>query len=199
MKEQGVQIKSITDEYVTLGGYAVVFGNEESLDLDGEYFTKETDFWLDVYKGSKPLLVEHAPAVIGEVKRLTADEIGLQIEAVMPRHAEYVEMLLQFAKDGYLENLGWSSGAVSHLVERFGKHITSWPIAEVSLTSRPAEFRTLGAEIIGKIFAAAGLETPEEFAKAEEVEADSVRDDEGKAKYIIAATIAAWLARKGKS
>ena len=51
MDKKAVHIKQIDDDKVVVGGYAVIWGSEEDRDLDGEYFTKETDFWLDKMPG----------------------------------------------------------------------------------------------------------------------------------------------------
>jgi HK97 family phage major capsid protein len=80
--------------------------------------------------------------VIGQ-GTLTADEIGVWIEAQLEMRDQYEKAIYEMAQAG---KLGWSSGTASHLVERepHGKswHITAWPLGlDASLTPTPAEAR----------------------------------------------------------
>ena len=148
----GVAIKAIDDDTITIGGYGVVFGG---VDLTGEQFASDTDFWLDKLPGNRPVLYDHGgdstvkAAVLGATIKMEADAVGLWVEAQLKRSAQYAEYVLELLKAGAL---GYSSGALSHLVERVqgpgATVIKSWPIGEFSLTPTPAEPRTLGvAEI----------------------------------------------------
>jgi HK97 family phage prohead protease len=137
-------LKETADSY-TIGGYGVVWGGR---DLQGEYFTKDTDFWMDRITSTPPVLYEHGmdnaakKAVLGAVVEAKADTTGLWIEAQLEKSRDYVEAVMELVKKGVL---GWSSGAVSHLVEKTKSgNLTSWPIAEFSLTPDPAEPRTIG-------------------------------------------------------
>lgn len=143
--DNAVKILSINGTKATVGGYGVVFGGE---DLEGETFTKNTDFMLDLVP-KKPVFYHHgqnasvAKSIVGDVTTVKADEIGLWIEAELEMSQKYVDGILDLVKMG---RLGWSSGSVSHLAERDGSVIKSWPIVEFSLTPTPAEPRTLGVE-----------------------------------------------------
>lgn len=145
MSDTKVSIKSITENTVTLAGYGVIFGG---VDLEGETFTRDTDFMPDLVQ-NKLVLYDHGAnesiksTVIGRVNAsdIKADDTGLWIEAELDRHAAYMDMVLELAEQGVL---GWSSGSVGHLVAREGKSIKRWPIVEFSLTPTPAEPRTLG-------------------------------------------------------
>ena len=147
--DRKASIKSITADTVTIAGYGVVFGGS---DLDGETFTKDTDYMLDLVP-NKLTLYDHGmnqaikTSVIGRIPadNIKVDEFGLWIEAELARSNEYTAYIMALAEKGVL---GWSSGSVSHLVERSGKTIKSWPIIEFSLTPTPAEPRTLGAEVM---------------------------------------------------
>jgi HK97 family phage major capsid protein len=127
----------------TLGGYGVVFDGE---DLEGETFTKETDFWASHMPERPPVLYQHGQdkalkrAVLGHAT-VTVQDVGLWVETQISLAHQYAAAIRELAEKGVL---GWSSGAVGHLVEREGKTIKSWPIAEFSLTPIPAEPRTLG-------------------------------------------------------
>jgi len=167
-KKKSVFIKSIDDDKVIIGGYAAIWGSEEDRDLEGEYFTKETDFWIDKIPGPKPVLYEHGQhpstkfTILGFTTKFSADDIGLSLEAELDRHNKYIETVLELAEQG---KLGWSSGAVAHLVEKMGGQLKSWPIAEMTLTVIPAEPRLLNTEILNKIY---GDNPPQEFVQVGE-------------------------------
>ena len=172
--EKSIFIKSLDDGRVVIQGYAAVWGSPDDRDLEGEYFTKDTDFWLDKWPGPRPVLYEHGmhptvkTTVLGKAIKFEADDYGLSVEAELDRHSEYVETILDLADHGVL---GWSSGAVSHLVRVESGYIKSWPIAEMTLTVQPAEPRTLGAQALAKLYKSAGLDVPEALV--------SVGEDDG--------------------
>ena len=170
-----VAIKAETDDSITLAGWGVVYGGE---DLQGTRFTKATDFWLDRLGRSKVVLYDHgfdeavAKNVIGEAS-IDEREDGLWVEAQLAKHSRYVQQISKLAQAGAL---GWSSGAVAHLVEADADAdevyvYKSWPIVEFSLTPTPAEPRTLGVEQIRSLVAhAKSLEAllPEDAGTASE-------------------------------
>ncbi len=127
-----------------VGGYLVVWGNPAQRDLQGEYFTPETELGLDWYE-SRPALFHHGldgslkAAVIGVIDTLKADETGVWAEAQLDMRQRYVQTILKLIEQGAL---GWSSGSLPHLVEiaKDGR-IKRWPIVEGSMTPTPAEPR----------------------------------------------------------
>jgi len=143
---QLVTVKSLTADTATVAGYGVIFGGA---DLEGDTFTKSTDYMLGLVP-VKPVCYDHTMSakvshVIGTVKSVTADETGLWVEAELKRSEDYVDAVLELINRGVI---GWSSGSVPHLVRREAKSITQWPVIEWSLTPTPAEPRTLGVERI---------------------------------------------------
>ena len=133
---------------VTIAGYGVVWGGR---DMYGTTFTPQTDFWTGRITAAPLVLYDHGldgtlkKTVLGTTKEQKLDTIGLWIAAQLYKHQEYMAAVQQLVADGVL---GWSSGAVSHLVdiERETGEVRSWPIVEYSLTPTPAEPRTLGVE-----------------------------------------------------
>jgi HK97 family phage major capsid protein len=127
------------------GGYLVMFSGPKDPDLYGDYFTPETDFGSAKSLG---LYYQHGyDSVIKNTRigegTVTTDEKGLWFEAQIQARHDYVEMIKDLAKQGML---GYSSGAVGHLVSRKempnGAHeITAWPLGEGSLVTGPAEPR----------------------------------------------------------
>lgn len=145
---EAIKILHQDDEYITVGGYGVVFGGK---DLEGDTFTKSTNFFPELAP-QKLTFYDHAQGEIkssfgfSEVKSI--DSKGLWVESQLERHNRYIEQVLKLIEAGAL---GYSSGSVPHLVERDGGLIKSWPIVEFSLTPVPAEPRTIGVDIIKSI------------------------------------------------
>jgi HK97 family phage major capsid protein len=150
-RPKAVQIKSADDGSVVVAGYGIVWGG---VDLDGDTFTPDTDLWLDRITPTPPVLYQHGmddhlgKSVLGRVIKAVKDDIGLWIEAQLNAHEQYLRYIEAIRELADQNKLGWSSGAVGHLVERNGGVITSWPIAEFSLTPTPAEPRTLGVRAL---------------------------------------------------
>jgi len=135
-----------------IGGYLVRFSTERDPDLVGDFFTKDSD--LGVEPGSRlPVYYQHGYDPHFKSKRIGRasveyQDVGIWLEAQLEMRDEYERGLMELAEAG---KLGWSSGAAGHLVEReqVGKswHITSWPIAEASLTPTPAEPRNAAVSV----------------------------------------------------
>lgn len=134
------------DDSGRVRGYLVRFGGQ---DLEGDYFTKETDFGRPMKSGDRVpmnLYYHHGQdRTIGKSRigtgYITMDEKGLWYEAQVEMADKYQKMIADLAKSG---KLGYSSGATGHMVERKksadGRYeITRWPIGEASLTPTPAE------------------------------------------------------------
>jgi len=127
-----------------IGGYLVRFSDASQPDLVGDYFDAKTAFTIP---DTLPLLYNHGmdstlkKRVIGKAKT-KIDDVGVWADAQMDLRDEYEKAIYAMAEAG---KLGYSSGALSHLVERepAGKsaHIKTWFIGEASLTPTPAEPR----------------------------------------------------------
>ena len=147
----GEEIKTVGN---TVSGYLVRFGNPNDYDLEGDYFTRNTDFGRPLKDGQKfalNLYYHHGQDnVIGTKSIGTGfvkmDKYGLWYEAQIDMNDEYNKMILELAKRG---KLGFSSGAAAHMVEREEKGISNeikrWTMAEASLTPRPAESRNMAS------------------------------------------------------
>lgn len=127
-----------------LGGHLVVFGDAGSTDLEGDYFTKSTDFGVAEQVG-----VYYLHGLDGAIKKrrigvakVGVDDVGVWVEAQLDLRDAYEKAVYDLAAKG---KLGWSSGSAPHLVEREreGKsaRIVRWPLVEASLTPVPAEPR----------------------------------------------------------
>jgi phage head maturation protease len=139
-----------SDRLGSVKGYLVRFGSPDTTDLEGDYFTPQTDFGFPIKAGERvPLNVYYhhgMDKMIGKKSIGTGyvkmDETGLWYEAQLDMADSYGEMIAKLCKQG---KMGYSSGAAGHMVERksVGKasEITRWCIAEASITPTPAEYR----------------------------------------------------------
>lgn len=139
-------LKALGDGQV--GGYLVVFGDEAQTDLDGDYFTKATDF--DIRDGD-PITVYYQHGLDPVLKRrklgkgtLKTDEVGVWMEAQLDLRDQYEQAVYDLVGAG---KMGLSSGTLPNLIERewTGKafFIKSWPLGkDGSITPIPAEWRT---------------------------------------------------------
>ena len=131
-------------------GYLVRFGDTKATDLEGDYFTKATDYGFPMEEGKRvPLNVYYHHGMDAQVGKksigtgfIKMDDTGLWYEAQLDLADEYGKMVAKLCKQG---KMGFSSGAAAHMVERKSiggaSEIIRWPIAEASITPTPAEFR----------------------------------------------------------
>lgn len=144
----GGAVKAIS-ERGKVGGYLVVFSDEHTPDLSGEFFDRSTDFYFPPYSTSMATTVLFDHGLDPTIKRrklgrgvLEIKETGLWIEAQLLLRDEYEKAIFELVRAG---KLSWSSGSASHLVSRTqkgkAKFISEWPVVESSLTPTPAEFR----------------------------------------------------------
>ena len=142
------ELKPITNAVKSLGadrigGYLVAFGSPNDADLDGEYFTKDTNFELDWY-GERPVLYghgmdkSHKTSAIGTIDKIEVrDEAGLWAEAQLRDHFMYRDYVMKWLEEG---KLGWSSGSSPYYAKvNDDGFIRTWPIHEGSLTLNPAQ------------------------------------------------------------
>lgn len=147
------------DDKGSYGEYLVVFGNKEEHDLEGDFFTSNTKFWLDIAENKSAVLYGHGMDDVFGKKRLDKDgaqlkvtDEGVWLETQLHKRNKYEEMVHKLAKDG---KLGLSSGTATHLVEKEKvsekssdtiHEIKQWPLGlDATLTPQPAEPR------VGKI------------------------------------------------
>ncbi len=161
MANVATTLKTLNAEEGRVGGYLVIWGGPDQRDLQGEYFTPETELGLDWY-AQRPVLYQHGldgslkAAVIGVIDTLRPDDTGLWAEAQLDLRQRYVRVVQKLVDKGVL---GWSSGSLPHLVEVAGDgQIKHWPIVEGSLTPTPAEPRRTDVRTIKSAYEALGLD-----------------------------------------
>ncbi len=140
----GAEIKALGEGKI--GGVLIRRTDANSPDLTGDFFSKDSDIRcpgeLDVYynHGLDSTLKKR---VIGRAKISQQENGDLWAETQLAMRDEYEKAIYMMAESG---KLGYSSGAISHLVERepAGKGIwiiKTWAVGELSLTPTPAEYR----------------------------------------------------------
>ena len=163
-KSFAVKMLSQDDEGAVVGGYLLLWGDPEHKDLQGDYFTPETQLWLENYPQA-PCLFHHGLddtvglAAIGHRTKAVPDDIGVWVEDWIDKSNQYwklVEPLLE------AERLFYSPGSARHLVdwEEDGK-LLSYPPVEDTLTPIPAQHRLRPVEQIKAAYKAAGLDLPD--------------------------------------
>ena len=138
----GDAVKVLADGKI--GGYLVRFSDENDTDLEGDYFTSETDF--GPHKTSVVLYHHGLDSVLkgrklgeGTLEKMDA---GIWLEGQLAIRDAYDKAIFGMIKSS---KLGWSSGTASHLVEfetkaSGARWIKSWPLGlDASLTPTPAE------------------------------------------------------------
>lgn len=162
----GGAIKAIGDGKI--GGYLVVYGDQNKKDSGGEWFTPETDYSLNYYP-TRPVLYHHGlsdieAVKIGTIISIKADSVGLYAEAILDINHED-PTIRQYARTAYkrvlANKLWWSSGSAPNLVDiKPSGRIDRWPLIEGSLTPIPAD--TTGRTSVSAIKSAiSALETEE--------------------------------------
>jgi HK97 family phage major capsid protein len=176
---QSTAIKMLGEGRV--GGYLLVWGSPQQRDLQGEYFTPETELGLEWYP-KRPVLYHHGldgdleTAVIGEIDTLRTDEVGVWAEAQLDVRRRYVRAVQRLIEKGAL---GWSSGSLPHLVEVADDgRIKRWPIVEGSLTPTPAEPRLTNVHAVKSAFEALGMEYGEPPRQQELEGEDTMNENE---------------------
>lgn len=130
--------------------YSILWGDEKKVDLEKEYFTKNTDFWNEQPKW---LTWDHAQDEqfksdprIGEILETGDDEWGKWYIARLKRSEAYRKYLDRMIEE---KRVGSSSDSAPQYVERVrtGKSIwlKRWPLFAVSLTDNPCEPRMIGS------------------------------------------------------
>ena len=123
-------------------GIGIPFGGPlAGKDIQGESFTKSTDFCLEWFE-KRPLLYDHAlngtikTHKVGDVFAAESQEDGIFVKAELNKRSRYYNVVRKLIDQ---QALGFSSGAVPYLVQTdANKNITRWPWFELSLTATPA-------------------------------------------------------------
>jgi len=175
-KSMAVKMLTEDDAGAVVGGYLLLWGNPAAKDLQGDYFTPDTELMLDHYK-SAPALFHHGLddnvglTVIGKRLEAKTDDVGVFVQNWIDKSNRYWKMVEPLLK---AERLFYSPGSAPHLVKRApdGK-LLSFPVVEDTLTPTPAQYRLRPVEQIKAAYKAACLELPD-LAEAADAGASGV-------------------------
>jgi hypothetical protein len=139
-------------------------------DIQHERFTTKTDFCLPWFN-ERPLLYQHGldpevgTEVVGRIKSLISDDIGLWMKGQLDKGSKYYQAIKKLIEQGALQ---LSSGAMPHLtkVAKTGD-ILRWPLVEGTLTPTPANpFATVDFATAKAHFKAIDIDLESEPLKA---------------------------------
>ena len=141
-----LSVKALGEDRI--GGYAVLWGNENKKDLTEEFFDKSTTELTAIYDavGKLPYIYHHSldenlkTTVIGIVDTLAPDDIGLWYETQLRKAGEYDEYIKKLIASGKLKT-STQTFPVARDVDKETGHIKRWPIVEITATPTPAEYR----------------------------------------------------------
>lgn len=124
-----------------VGGFVLRFGTPETADVQGDFFSPEGDYGLDISTKARVVYHHGLTRQYGPQKFGVAD-LSVKAEGIWGEcSVEHPEIYA----DVEAGKLGWSSGSVDRLVSRKavkGKtEIVAWPLIEVSLTPAPVDRR----------------------------------------------------------
>lgn len=159
-----------------VGGYIVRFGTAETRDVQGDYFTPQTDYGLDIATKAR-IVYDHGlrrdetGRAIGNRRigmvDLSSTADGIYAEGTLDLAQEPVKALYAKVEAG---SIGWSSGSVDRLVEREHKgsarEVKSWPLIEASLTPIPVDPRNRAFAIKALIEATTGETATESLVES---------------------------------
>lgn len=140
----GGAVKALGDGRIR--GYLHLFGNTEVKDLQGEYFSKNTDFLFEDFPiEGLPIKYHHCldrtikTRTLGRIEQYGVDDAGVWYETTLQMRDAYDRKIYQLVEMG---KLGSSAGALPQTV-RVSKsgEILQWGDVEGSLTPTPADYR----------------------------------------------------------
>ena len=162
MENNSLKAISKTDDELRVGNYIALFGGK---DLEGEYFTPDTDFessytktgvlYVDWEHGiGKHTDGEVSPGpddVLGFVdwKSARVDDLGVWVERVLNRRNEYIKYIETLIEAGLIGN---STEAVSGGVKTTESgEIQRWPLKRDTMTVMPMEPRMMTENVISAV------------------------------------------------
>lgn len=123
-------------------GYLLSFGNPNDTDLEGQWFTPQTNYALDWF-AERPLLYHHGldgmmgVKCVGRIKTIEPRDLGLWCQAQVGLADQYGRAVYNLTETG---KFGFSSGSAEHLVKTAPNgEILQWVLIEGSVTPSPAQ------------------------------------------------------------
>ncbi len=124
--------------------YGILFGSREKRDLEGTFFTKDTNLHLGWYN-QRPWLYHHGLNKhvqldnVGTWKSVEVDDTGAFFRGELDARHRYLEQVQELLSEKALLP---SSGTFNYMMKVADDgEILEWPVGELSSTVAPAEFR----------------------------------------------------------
>jgi len=152
-----VKALEVKPDAIKVGGYLVMFGTPRDGDLSKarDFFTKDTDFGLDVNRRGIIRWAHCQDPEVGKRRlgiadiKAEPDEIGIWAEGWMQVRDAYERKVADWIQ---ARKVGWASAALPHTVERKAapagaNEVVSWPLGggDFTLTLAPADPRQIGS------------------------------------------------------
>ncbi len=161
--EMAVKALRNQDGGVVVGGYLLLWGTPAEKDLSGDYFTPDTELWLDNYD-TVPALFHHGLddeiglVVIGHRVKAAKDQLGVWVEDWLNKSNRYWKMVKALLERGALF---YSPGSAPHLVKRENDgRLLSFPVVEDTMTPIPCQPRLLPVKHLKSVFEAGNFALP---------------------------------------
>jgi hypothetical protein len=150
----GSAVKALDED--SIGGYAVLFGDAANHDIERDYYTKATNFWLDDFGWPRPITYHHGMdagtrdnPVIGHWTKAAVDDTGVWLTGQLDRAHAYYKAIKELAQRGYLK---LSSDSAPQWVQREkqpngANFVKRWPLVTASCTVTPMEPRMMPVEV----------------------------------------------------
>lgn len=148
-----IAVKSVARD--TIRGYSMLWGSPDLVDVERDFFTRQSDFWdAQMGKSARPLTWDHAqdPAtksapVIGEIAEFGDDDLGRWYVGQLSRAHQYRKAIDKLISR---RDVGTSSdSAPQYVVREPAKSgafwLKQWPWFASALTPTPAEPRMFDA------------------------------------------------------
>lgn len=168
-----------------IAGLAVPFGSPDDLDLDGEFFTRDTDYGLDLPVKLNLYYQHGMDPDLGRRKigraTLKSGEDGIHFEADLSWMEKQEDLARKYLllhnliEKGYM---GASSATANHMVVKRpagkGVWLETWLLTELSLTPTPANPATFGK--VHSVKSLAGLPSFADLTRPEPVRGASLAE-----------------------
>lgn len=181
-------VKTATGEMVLEVLGAPYGGPSLGKDRQGEFFSKNTDFMIEI-GDSRPVLYFHGdepwgdpqakPQVIGRATASHKDEKGLWFEVVLDKSKKFAERVWKSAVKDIAKA---STGAINYLVRKAPSgELLTWPIGELTLVDQGQgrmAVNQLATVALKAVYEEAELEMPEAFVQADEAETSAAQEQD---------------------
>lgn len=168
-----------------LGGWLIIFGDKNTKDTDGNWFTKNTKRVDEIFKATQklPWLYNHGmdqhiikSTPLGVVDTLEKTDYGWWHEIQLQQMEMYKNLVQPYVKMG---ELGTSSGALpGNAKQAKSGEITEWTVVESTGTMTPADWRQVDLGTAKSYMKEAGIEFKDVFNRYMQEDQEELTQDD---------------------